>query len=122
MIRPIWRLFIAVRLPAHVRKLLTGDPVSNNNALLGYPFFPIYFVTFNSEAAAASWAQRNYPGMRCQARCTLRGRTNPKPVWYVWSELHDAILVARYPGNMPASFDRGETEFTKVSMVHEIAL
>ena len=122
MICPIWRLFLAVRLPAHIRALLAGDPVGNNNALLEYPFFPLYFVTFNSEAAAASWAQRTYPGMRCQARCTLRGRANPKPVWYVWSELHDAILVARYPGNVPASFDRGETEFTRVSMVHEITL
>ena len=32
MIRPIWRLFLAVRLPADVRALLTGDPVGNNNA------------------------------------------------------------------------------------------
>ena len=91
MIRPIWRLFLAVRLPVDVRALLTGDPVGNNNALLTYPFFR----STSSRSTARrplQLAQRTYPACAARraahwwaeptrSRSGMSGRNCTMPCW-----------------------------------------
>ena len=96
MARPFWITVLTVVLPKMVSAAIAGNPIIlthrvdrlGNSHLLEWKL-----VCFNNPYSAVNWANYHFPGMRCQTRCTIKKPGSPEPAWYIWSELHDAVLA-----------------------------
>ena len=97
MTHPFWIPVLTVVLPKMISAAVAGNPIILTHRIdrIGNSLLEEWkLVCFNNPSSAINWANHHFPGMRCQPRCTPKQLGSPEPAWYIWSELHDAILAS----------------------------